>query len=279
MDSDSTVGGGGIIKERELLVSGGQERHGIWGNILADVIVTTPHRLLEHLSTSNDDGFTLKHLEYLVLDECDQLLHSDISEHWLSQVLDAIEQSKRPTEEFVSTGDLSLDAELYMRPELRGGGEQVRKLAFSATLSTHLGDLAALRLCKPKFYVSKHVLKQVDDSMTEVLDEAPDVTEQGQFILPDTLSQLYVVSPHPSNLSKPCTLTYLMIKNEIKSALCFVSSIDKAERLQKLCTYGPMQRYYQSYKESKTSPSGRIIVEFFSSALSVQQRNRTLEKF
>lgn len=56
-----------------------------------DIVVSTPSRLLDHLSIT--EGFTLEHLSYLVLDEADRLLTQNYRS-WLNAVFKSIE-SKR----------------------------------------------------------------------------------------------------------------------------------------------------------------------------------------
>jgi len=51
-----------------------------------DILVSTPGRLADHLSSSN--GFTLQHLRFFVIDEADRLLSQSFQE-WLPKVLQA----------------------------------------------------------------------------------------------------------------------------------------------------------------------------------------------
>ena len=47
---------------------------------LVDIVVTTPGRLVDHLKST--DGFTLKHLRYLVIDEADRVVEN-VQNDWL----------------------------------------------------------------------------------------------------------------------------------------------------------------------------------------------------
>ena len=46
---------------------------------LADIIVATPGRLVDHIQKT--EGFTLNHLRYLVIDEADRVME-DVQNDW-----------------------------------------------------------------------------------------------------------------------------------------------------------------------------------------------------
>ena len=60
-----------------------------------DILVATPGRLVEHLQCTAG-GFTLQHLQWLVVDEADRLLSHDY-QGWLERVLDAAHSEGAPT--------------------------------------------------------------------------------------------------------------------------------------------------------------------------------------
>ncbi|KAJ1960147.1 ATP-dependent RNA helicase dbp6, partial [Dispira parvispora] len=60
----------------------------VGGASLVDILVCTPGRLVDHLA--NTRNFTLQHLEFLVIDEADRLLHQNYSD-WLPRVLEAVD--------------------------------------------------------------------------------------------------------------------------------------------------------------------------------------------
>lgn len=59
----------------------------IGGNSLVDILITTPFRLMEHVTGT--EGFTLQHVQYLVFDEADRLLSERLE--WIDVVLKNIE--------------------------------------------------------------------------------------------------------------------------------------------------------------------------------------------
>lgn len=57
---------------------------------MANSTVATPGRLVDHISDT--PGFTLQHLQFLVVDEADRLLMQSYYD-WLPKVLDALQES------------------------------------------------------------------------------------------------------------------------------------------------------------------------------------------
>lgn len=66
------------------------EQGKLWSGSTPDIVVATPGRLVEHLKLTK--GFTLQHLQFLVIDEADRLLAQSY-QGWLFVVLDA---ARRP---------------------------------------------------------------------------------------------------------------------------------------------------------------------------------------
>jgi ATP-dependent RNA helicase DDX51/DBP6 len=59
-------------------------------HFLSQFLVSTPGRLVDHISDT--PGFTLQHLQFLVVDEADRLLMQSYYD-WLPKVLDALHES------------------------------------------------------------------------------------------------------------------------------------------------------------------------------------------
>ena len=94
-----------------------------------DIIVSTPGRLIDHLTASTID---LNHLQCLVLDEADRLL----SQNYQGWLLRLIKHSRPATNDF----KLSLSSSVPLQ-----------KLVFSATLTTDPAILNSLQLHSPQF--------------------------------------------------------------------------------------------------------------------------------
>lgn len=128
-----------------------------------DILICTPGRLVEHLRGT--PGFTLRHLQWLVMDEADKLLDQSFQE-WLGFVIAALPS--------------------------QGGGriqvQPVRKVILSATLTRDVSLLEPLELRRPKFVmleansgsttaegeeVQTHVLpSQLEEFAVKVVDDS-----------------------------------------------------------------------------------------------------------
>ncbi len=138
----------------------------------ADILVCTPGRLLDHVrSTPN---FTLEHLQMLIVDEADRLLAQSY-QSWVSAVLDSVRRSesrgflscptKVPVDLRSSCGISGIATPAFTIVTSTPRGNQthdaaqtsslfagrLRKLLFSATLTTDPQHIASLELVNPRF--------------------------------------------------------------------------------------------------------------------------------
>ncbi|PVH86485.1 P-loop containing nucleoside triphosphate hydrolase protein [Cadophora sp. DSE1049] len=86
-----------------------------------DILICTPGRLVEHLKST--PGFSVSHLQWLVVDEADKLLDQSFQQ-WLPTVMAGIGQK-----------------------------QAVRKVILSATMTRDVGKLNQLKLVRPKLVV------------------------------------------------------------------------------------------------------------------------------
>ena len=86
-----------------------------------DILICTPGRLVEHLKST--PGFSISHLQWLVVDEADKLLDQSFQQ-WLPTVMAGIAQK-----------------------------QAVRKVILSATMTRDVGKLNQLKLVRPKLVV------------------------------------------------------------------------------------------------------------------------------
>lgn len=125
-----------------------------------DVLVCTPGRLLFHLE--NTVGFTLAHLQYLVLDEADRLL-GNASHYWIKTLM---------SDQAASTGAVS---------EVTAGGQRrhkMQRLLFSATLSDDPSKLALLGIRNPTIIHVGQSSKQDTGAIAGAEGDAADVSEE-----------------------------------------------------------------------------------------------------
>lgn len=140
-----------------------------------DILVATPGRLLEHLD--NTLGFSLAHLEWLVLDEADKLLDGQYSN--FLQVITA--ELERPhSEEEQDARERYLRAEGKWNDSLE---KRVRKVVLSATMTRDISKLMELKLKRPQMVL----VRGKDATGQENAGEQGDA--DASFELPPTLQE------------------------------------------------------------------------------------------
>lgn len=164
----STVHDRAIYEEEDLLLDGDEDAResqrlddAIRGpidhvpvyNSSVDILVCTPGRLSEHLNTTL--GFSLKHLEWLVLDEADKLLDAQY-DGFLEKVNEELPVNGYPD-----------------RLARSGQGHRVRKVVLSATMTKDISKLTGLRLHRPQLIVvSGSGEEQVTGTLQKPMDHA-----------------------------------------------------------------------------------------------------------
>ncbi|KAI5788961.1 P-loop containing nucleoside triphosphate hydrolase protein [Peziza echinospora] len=177
-----------------------------------DMLICTPGRLVEHLTTT--PGFSLRDLEYLVVDEADRLLAQSFQE-WLDVVVRALDDRTSS-----STKQKDYTAALGLRP----ASTHPRKIILSATMTKDAGKLAGLNLRRPKLIVIETPEEEGEPSL---LDEDAAIDEEAQaaagageidtdddappdetFAVPSTLVEHYISVSAPED--KPLYLAKLL---------------------------------------------------------------------
>lgn len=166
----------------------------------ADVLICTPGRLLEHLSSTL--GFSLSHTEWLVLDEADKLLDQQY-DGFLQQLDEELSRPRSPDEQDAREKTLRAQGLWDGRFERR-----VRKVVLSATMTRDISKLTALRLKRPKLVVVQGTEEPdaetgADADETKLLEK-----ESGVFELPSTLKEYCV--PVGDGAEKPLHLLELL---------------------------------------------------------------------
>lgn len=145
------------LERAQLLGAGGDElssstSSALGGVSAVDILVTTPGRLVDHVRARA--GFTLQHVRWLVIDEADRLM-AQAYDQWLPLVYEAANLTPARTPE-------PGDAPISSRVDVQGEGAwralgaaqsapPLRKLLFSATLTSDPQTASALRLLRPVF--------------------------------------------------------------------------------------------------------------------------------
>lgn len=184
------------------------------GRGLVDMLVCTPGRLVDHIRGT--PGFTLQHVQYLVVDEVDRLLGGAF-QGWLELVLSEIyhrpqSKSAAATEQYPVSTRGGPQLMPYFDP-VSSSERPVHKLFFSATLTKNARKIAQLQLFRPTFF-------------------APS-TQGFSYKMPALLEETVVQCG--SRGEKPLALIHLLttvIQNS--SVIVFASSVETTHRLFRL---------------------------------------------
>lgn len=198
-----------------------------------DILICTPGRLVEHIRST--PGFSLQHLQYLVIDEADKLLDESFQE-WVDVILHSYEAD-------ASTN--VIDRVLAKTSTFRK--RRLQKVILSATMTRDLGKLAALKLQRPTLLAV--VQDEEEDESSNIKDNSSLVSAHGRVAegveLPPNLSELAV--PVGSGAEKPLYLRHLLdlqigltgkltvferLSNAFPRVLVFVNNTEDAMRLR-----------------------------------------------
>ncbi|KAJ9298110.1 hypothetical protein DTO271G3_3715 [Paecilomyces variotii] len=158
-----------------------------------DILICTPGRLVDHIRFTK--GFSLQHIQWLVIDEADRLLNESFQE-WVDVVMGALDakeapSAKGPADRLLSDLGLSLQK------------ETPRKVILSATMTRDVSKLNSLRLVKPKLVIiGKETAEGNVDNGTDA---------DASFTLPPTLKE-YSVSVGDGS-EKPLYLLRLLLSH------------------------------------------------------------------
>ncbi|CAG8520194.1 20094_t:CDS:10 [Cetraspora pellucida] len=219
-----------FIQEQDQIV-GDLQGHFIGGKSKVDILVATPGRLIEHLSTT--PNFTLQHLRFLIIDEADRLLNQSYHD-WLSHILKSTQlqqvtvnpSSKKSVEiKYDSLGvpindtisALMMESFLHV-PKVdisEPKTSAIQKLLFSATLTRNPAKIASLHLVNPR-YIS---IQSMDKTEGEI-----------KYVLPSSLNEYMIAS---TSSEKPLVILHLLHNLHISSALFvaeYSSDLSQEER-------------------------------------------------
>ena len=182
--------------------------HVVEYNSRVDVLICTPGRLVEHIQSTA--GFTLEHVQWLVIDEADRLLDESFQQ-WIDVVLPGLEYLPPldPIQERFSNT-------FHLRHR-----REVRKIILSATMTRDISKLTALKLRRPRLVV----LEGQAQEKPETQDRMETIEATERIELPTTLQEIGVKVPDAND--KPLYLIQLLeSKPEIGSEKASVKPIE-----------------------------------------------------
>lgn len=154
-----------------------------------DILICTPGRLVDHIRST--PGFTLEHVEWLVIDEVDQLLDQNFQDF-----INVLHPALFPTKTYSQMTALE---KVLMSVKGRFEYRFVQKVILSATMTRNLTQLASLKLNRPTL-----IALQSDQRD----DEAENVQAIGGFELPASLEETAI--PVADGSDKPLYLVQLL---------------------------------------------------------------------
>ncbi|CAI5756069.1 unnamed protein product [Candida verbasci] len=163
-------------------------------NSVPDIIVSTPGRLVDHITQNSID---LSMLRFLVIDEADKLLNQTF-QNWSSILIDMINQNINISKVWKLS---------------------VQKLIFSATLTTDAGKLSSLNFIKPRLII-------VNDSQQLVNEmfQVPSTLKEFKMVFGVAKNSI-----KPLILTK-----FLISQSKLSNILIFTSSNESSIRLAKI---------------------------------------------
>ena len=193
---------------------------------LVDVLVTTPGRLIDHLNGTR--GFTLAHLQWLVIDEVDRLLTQNYND-WAKRIQLAL------------TPATPASALLYSDPAAR-----CQKLLFSATLTGDPSSLASLHLKRPVLFIDSQS-RQKRYTMPEGLRGSFYLCEAAEkpLLLLYVLSRITLVGDGKAGSGSGA-------RDRGEQVLVFTSSIESCHRVARLLQlwgYNASAEYSSSFTQ------------------------------
>lgn len=222
---------------------------------LVDILIATPGKLVDLIQRK--EGFHLKHLEVLIIDEADRMMN-ETQFQWLKEIEHSVfETNSRghcccsATIQPKSNPSLNIDSLSPCSVDLSNISKKALfKILFSATLTSDPEKLANLSLYYPILYscITSEDCEQKSLSSTS-----------SKQTIPENLRELMVII---DNDKKPLVLWHLIKDLKYDRILCFTDSVKSTHRLCQLMKQIP-----------------DIVVMEFSSKQSIHKRTKLLKKF
>ncbi|CCI45035.1 hypothetical protein ABG067_004551 [Albugo candida] len=254
--------------EQNLLV-GDSERHARKhtsdGHSEIDIIIATPGRLVDHLEQTS--GFTLQHLQFLIVDEADRLLTQSYQD-WIAKVYQSIystatnASSLHPEDDLLAIQTIRSVNGIQNQSQIR---VPLVRILLSATLTENPGKLAAIGMHHARVLKIKNSdLDQSSQNLTKEPELKHDSNAGPVYETPEKLEEWLVEC---DSESKPLRLVQLLLQFHDQMTLVFTSSVNATHRLTRLLQL--------MFKELNGDDIG---VQEYSSSLTLQQRRKLVAK-
>ena len=141
-----------------------------------DILICTPGRLVEHIQST--PGFTLQHVQWLIIDEADRLLDQSFQQ-WIDVVLPELEYMP----------PLSPDHERIVNTFHLLRRRELRKIVLSATMTRDISKLTPLKLRRPRLVVLDG---QPSQEKKQKSADHIDIQAEDHVELPSTLHEIAI---------------------------------------------------------------------------------------
>lgn len=193
---------------------------------VVDIIVCTPGRLLDLMQRG--PGFTLKHLELLVMDEADRMDNSEIDHNWIRHVERAVYSERQLVScPCVSPhiSNVSLESTCgCSASKYTLSKKPIQKWLFSATLTSDPIKLQDMNLFKPKlFKAADEDLRKTESKIVKTW--APTGLKEKMILVEEE--------------DKPLVMWYFLKVLKYRRVLCFTGSTENSHRLCLLMKHIP----------------------------------------
>ncbi|KAL8152455.1 hypothetical protein V2J09_010215 [Rumex salicifolius] len=203
-----------------------------------DILVATPGRLMDHINTTK--GFTLEHLQYLVVDEMDRLLR-EAYQSCLPTVL-KLAQSNTTT---IFSSNIHLSSPFGPLRTIRRCGTE-----------RGFRNKPSPRLCK---IVLSATLTQDPGKIAQLDPHHPVLISAKRYELPETLESYEVICDD----NKPLYLMALLRKLDGEKCIVFTSSKDSTRKLYGLLKFCDLQIKIQKYSGiHRQEERSKVLKEF-----------------
>lgn len=196
---DGTYGNDSELEEAVMMLPGHVPDY----ESKVDILICTPGRLVDHVRSTR--GFTLKELQWLIIDEADRLLDQSLQQ-WVEIVMGGLEAER--TAEQLSARERVIEILTHTLPR-----REAKKVILSATMTRDLDKLSMLKLRRPTLVVLEGSAGNPDNAQPAQNDTSK-YEGNGSFQIPPQLEEWAI--PVGDGQDKPLFLLLLLRSRILK---------------------------------------------------------------
>ncbi|DAZ99777.1 TPA: hypothetical protein N0F65_001286 [Lagenidium giganteum] len=238
------------------------------GHSLVDIVVATPGRLVDHLEQT--PGFTLQHLQILIVDEADRLLNQSYQD-WIPKMYASIFQGQDVDDHALLATQAQQVSPMTCRRQDSINRRRIRtpltRVLLSATLTRNPRKLASIGMSNAE--LTK--IGRIDDPLADNLREGQDSEDEDDedAAAANDATKLYAT---PTNLdeyviecdsgSKPLVLLELLADFANELTIVFTASVNATHRLARLLQlYSTTPDRVKEYSSGLTQKQRQYLVQ------------------